>query len=79
MSRNNDNGTGSVLDFLHHWENNKTGGIDLSRQTNTSFPQQSNFKERLEDDGATEFIIAENKQVFLGIIKLSLDLLNVSE
>ena len=38
-------------------------GIDLSRQTNTGTPQQSNFVGRLEeDDGAKMFFIAEKHQ-----------------
>ena len=37
-------------------------GIDLSRQTNTSIPQQINFVGKLEeDDGATMFFIAEKQ------------------
>ena len=36
--------------------------MDLSRQTNTSIPRQINFVEKLEDDGATIFFIAEKQQ-----------------
>ena len=38
-------------------------GIDLSRQTNTSIPQQISFAGKLEeDDDATMFFIIENQQ-----------------
>ena len=36
--------------------------IDLSRQANTSIPQQINFTEKLEDDGEKIFIVSENQQ-----------------
>ena len=37
-------------------------GINLSRQANTSIPQQINFMEKLEeDDGVTMFFITEKK------------------
>ena len=37
-------------------------GIDLSRQTNSSIPQQINSVGKLEEDyGATMFFIAEKK------------------
>ena len=53
-------------------------GIDLSRQTNTSIPQQINFVGKLEeDDGAAMFFIAENKHKT--ILKFSLDSLIVTE
>ena len=45
--------------------------IDLSRQTNTSIPQQINFTGKLEDDKATMFIIAEKQQKT--ILNISLD------
>ena len=38
-------------------------GIDLSRQTNTSIPQQINFVVKLEEDnGAAMIFIAEKQQ-----------------
>ena len=38
-------------------------GIDLSRQTNTSIPQQINFTGKLEDDdGGTVFFVSEKQQ-----------------
>ena len=53
-------------------------GIDLSRQTNTSIPQQINFVGKLEeDDGATMFFIAEKQQKT--ILNFSLDSLIVTE
>ena len=38
-------------------------GIDLSRQTNKSIPQQTNFMGKLEeDDGATMIFITEKQK-----------------
>ena len=63
MSRNNDCRTGNLLDYLYHQSYCKLIGIYLSRQTNTSTPQQINFSGRLkEDDGPTMFFIAEKQQ-----------------
>ena len=46
--------------------------IDLSRQTNTSIPQQINFTGKLKKDGgATMFFIAKKQQEI--ILDLSLD------
>ena len=46
--------------LLYHQNYNKLVGIDLSRQTNTSIPQQINFTGKLdEDDCATMFFFAE--------------------
>ena len=60
MSRNNDYTTGNLLDYLYHEKYCKFNVIDLSRQTNTSIPQQINFVVKLEqDDGATMFFITE--------------------
>ena len=39
MSRNNDNTTENLFDYLSH-QKYKLIGINLSRQTNTSIPQQ---------------------------------------
>ena len=53
-------------------------GIDLSRQTNTSIPQQIYFVGKLEeDDGATMFSITEKQQKT--ILNFSLDPLIVTE
>ena len=60
MSRNNDYTTGKLLDFSYHQNYYKLIGIDLSRQTNTSIPQQINFVGKFEEgNGATMFFIAE--------------------
>ena len=41
----------------------KHTNIDLSRQTNTSIPQEINFKRKLkEDDSATMFFIVEKQK-----------------
>ena len=78
MSRNDDYTTGNLLDFLCHQIYYKLIGIDLSRQTNTSVPQQINFVEKLEkDDGATMVFIAEKQQK--AILNFSLDSLIVVE
>ena len=53
-------------------------GIDLSRQTNTSIPQQINFTGKLEkDDGVTMIFITEKQQKI--IPNFSLDSLIVTE
>ena len=48
MLRNNDYTTGNLLDYLYHQNYYKLIGTDLSRQTNTSIPQQINFKGKLK-------------------------------
>ena len=59
MSRNDDYKTGNLLEFSYHQNYYKLIGIELSRQTNTSIPQQMNFAGKLEkDDGAVMFFIA---------------------
>ena len=53
-------------------------GIDLSRQTNTSIPQQINFVVKLEEDnGAAMIFIAEKQQKT--ILNVSLNSLIVSK
>ena len=70
MSKNNDYTTGSLLNYLYHQKYYKLIGIDLSRQTNTSIPQQINLIGKLEeDDGATK----------KGILNIFLDSLTVTE
>ena len=60
MSKNDFYTTGNLLDFSYHQNYYKLIGTNLSRQTNTNIPQQSNFIEKLEkDDGASMFFIAE--------------------
>ena len=62
MSRNDDYTTGNLLEYLYHQKCYWLIGIDLSRQTNTSIPRQINFVEKLEDDDAKMFFIAEMQQ-----------------
>ena len=63
MSRNNDYTKGNLLDYLHHQNCYKLIGIDFSRQTNTSNPQEINFIGKLEEgNGATMFFITEKQQ-----------------
>ena len=60
MSRNNDYTTENLLDYSYHQNYYKLIGIDLSKQTNTTIPQQINFTENLEKDtSATMFFIAK--------------------
>ena len=62
MSKNDDYTTGNLLDFPYHQNYYKVIGIDLSRQTNTSIPQQINLTGKLEEnDGAIMFFIAEKQ------------------
>ena len=78
MSRNDDNTTGNLLDYLDHQNYYKLIGKDFSRQTNTSIPQQINSTGKLEeDDGATMFFIAKKQQIT--ILNFSLDPLIVTE
>ena len=61
MSRNDDYITGNLLGYLYHQNCYKIIVIDLSRQANTSIPQQINFTEKLEeDDVLAMFFVAEN-------------------
>ena len=63
MSRNDDYAAENLLEYLYHQSYYKLIGIDLSRQANTSTPQQINFTGKLEeDDGATILFIAEKHQ-----------------
>ena len=78
MSRNDDYKTGNLLDYLCHQNYDKLIGIDLSRQKNTSIPQQINFTGKLEEyDGATTSFVSEKQQK--SIINFSLDSLIVTE
>ena len=62
MLRNDDYITGNLLDYLCHQKFYKLIGKDLSRQTNTSIPQQINFTGKSEEDnGATMFFIDEKQ------------------
>ena len=62
MSRNDDNTTGNLLDYLFHENYIKLFVIDLSRKKKRE-PQQINFTGKLEeDDGARIFFVAEKQQ-----------------
>ena len=63
MSRNDDYTTGILLDYLYYQKYCKPIRIDLSKQTNTSIPQQINFTGKLEEeDGATIFFVSVKQQ-----------------
>ena len=63
MSRNGEYTTGNLLDSSYYQNYYKLIGIDLSRQTYPSIPQQISFVWKLEeDDGATMFFIVEKQQ-----------------
>ena len=72
---------GNLLDYLYHQKYYKLTGIDSSRKTNTTIPQQINFTEKLEDDGAAEFFYCRIAAVAVAAKKLniSLDSLIVTE
>ena len=54
MSRNKGYTRGNLLDYSYQQKYYKPIGIVLSRQTNTTIPQQTNFTEKLrEDNGAS--------------------------
>ena len=57
MSRNDNYSTGNLLDFSYHQNYHKLIVLDLTRQTDTSIPQKTNFTGKLgEDDGAKMFL-----------------------
>ena len=63
MSRNNDYTAGNLLDFSYRQNYYKLGGIDLSRQTNTNIPEQTNFRGNLDENNvAAMFFIAKKQQ-----------------
>ena len=69
--------TGNSFDYLYHKGYCKLTGIDLSRQTNKSIPQQINFVGKLEkDDGATMLSVSKKQEKT--ILNLSLDSLIVT-
>ena len=56
MSKSDDYATGNLLDYIKY---HRFFGIDLSRQANSSIPEQINFLGKLEEGhGATWFFIA---------------------
>ena len=57
ISRNDEYTTGNLLDYPYHQNYYKLISIDLSRQTNTTFPQQINFAGKLEEDNGSKNII----------------------
>ena len=78
MSNNNDYTTGKLLGFFYYQICQKLIGIDLSRQTNTSIPQQVNFAGELECyNDETMFFIVEKQQK--NILNFSVDSLIVTE
>ena len=63
MSRNNDYTAGNLLDFSYRQSYYKLVGIDLSRQTNTNIPEQTNFRGNLDENNvAAMFFIAKKQQ-----------------
>ena len=62
MTRNDDYLIGNWLDCFYRQNYNKFIDIDLSRQRNTSIPQQINFVGKLENDGAVMIFVAEKQQ-----------------
>ena len=63
ISRNHDYTAVHLLDFSYHQNSYKLIGNDLSRQANTSIPQQINFLGKLEEDnGAAMFFLCAEKQ-----------------
>ena len=65
------------LDFSYHQNYYKLIGIDLSRQTNMSIPQQIILTGKLENDGSSMFFTAEKQQK--AILIFSLDSLIITE
>ena len=64
MTRNNDYTTGNLFDFAYFKENCRLIGIDLSKQTKLTDPQQINFTGKLgnQANGATMFFIIEKSE-----------------
>ena len=78
MPKNDEYTTGKLLEFPYHLNYYNLIHIDLSRQTNTSIPQQINFVGKLEKaDGVTMFFIAEKQ--YKTILSFSSDSLIVTE
>ena len=78
MSRNNDDTRRFLLDYLYHQNYYKRIGINLSRQANTSIPQQINFIAKLEGDSRAVMSFVSGKQQKTNL-NFSLDLLIVTE
>ena len=78
MLRNKNYTTQNLLDYLYHQRYCKIISIDLSRETNTSIPEQINFEGKSEkEDVVTMFFITEKQQKT--IQNFSLDSLFVTE
>ena len=78
MLRNDKYTTGNLLDFSYHKNYYKLIGINLSRQSNMSIPQQISFTGKLEeDDGWAMFFIAKKEPKT--ILNSSLNSLIVTE
>ena len=74
----NDYATGNLLDYFYHQKPFKLINKDLSRQRNTSIPQQISFVGKSEeDDRAKMFFVSEKQQKT--ILNFSLDTLIVTE
>ena len=56
MQRNDDYTTGNVLDILDYQKFYKPIGTDLSRQINTSIPQQINFTGKLNETSDSKLV-----------------------
>ena len=80
MSRNSDYTIGMIIQWAYWYHENYYTLIvtDLSRQKNTSIPQQISFTGKLEENNeATMLFIAEKQEKT--ILNFSLDLLIVKE
>ena len=77
MSKKDDYTTGNLLYFPNHQNYYKFVGIGLSRQINTSIPQEINFTGKLEEDDGAMFFVSKEQQK--AILNFSLDSLTVTE
>ena len=78
MSKSNGYTTGNLLDYLYNVNYHKVIGLVLSKQTNTSIPEQTNFTGKLQKyDVALLLFIGKQQQET--ILNFSLDLLIVTE
>ena len=77
MSKNNHYTKENILHYLHHQNNYKLIGIDLSRQTGNTIPQQINLTRKSEEDSSETIFIDKKQQN--NILNLSLDSLIITE
>ena len=61
ISRNNDYTTGNLIDYLYH-QNYYKLITDLSKQINTTIPQQINFLQKLGEYNAAKMFFINEKQ-----------------